>query len=155
MLGRKSPAVLDELLLIEPSAAAAYEARTRPVAVDTPVDGSDGAGPIDAHTDPRRSGRDGGDGDGGSGDELDPGAVRAPPRPTRFFATAELDPVRASSQFAQIVQEIVGLFTTTPGTTVRIRVDIEADDERGFGETTVRAARENSTSLGLTPADFE
>lgn len=85
-------------------------------------------------------------------------AAPTPPamaRPTRFYATAELDPVLASSQFARIVEELVGLFTMTPGTRVRIRVDIDAEDERGFGETTVRAARENSTTLGLKPADFE
>ncbi|MFA7542307.1 MAG: DUF499 domain-containing protein, partial [Lysobacterales bacterium] len=155
MLGRRSPAVLDELLLIEPAAAAAYEARTRPAAVASPVDGVDGTGTSGGHGDPLRRHLDGGDVGGGSGTEPEPGEAQAPSRPTRFFATAELDPVRASSQFAQIVQEIIGLFTTTPGTSVRIRVDIEAEDERGFGETTVRAARENSTSLGLTPADFE
>ncbi len=70
-------------------------------------------------------------------------------------ATAEPDPVRASLQFSQIAQEIVGLFTATPGTQARIRIDIEAEDSRGFSDTTVRAARENSNTLGLKPADFE
>jgi hypothetical protein len=41
-----------------------------------------------------------------------------------------------------------------PGTKVRVRVDIDADDSRGFSETTVRAAKENGKTLGLK-AEFD
>ena len=52
-------------------------------------------------------------------------------------------------QFSKIVSELVELFTANVGTKVRIRVDIEAEDANGFGESTVRAVRENSKALGL------
>jgi len=76
-------------------------------------------------------------------------------RPIRCFATAELDPVKASLQFSKLVSEFVELFTANPGTQVRIRVDIEAEDARGFNEGTVRAAKENGKVLGMKPPDFE
>jgi len=41
-----------------------------------------------------------------------------------------------------------------PRTNVRIRIDIEAEDARGFSETTVRAAKENGRHLGVK-TDFD
>jgi len=76
------------------------------------------------------------------------------PQPTRFFGTAEIDPLTASLQFSKLVAELVGLFSADPRTNVRIRVDIEAEDARGFSETTVRAAKENGKHLGVK-TDFD
>jgi hypothetical protein len=73
---------------------------------------------------------------------------------TRFYGTVELDPVTASLRFSKIMSELVELFSSNPGTHVRIRVDIEAEDARTFSEGVVRAARENSKVLGLK-SDFE
>ena len=47
------------------------------------------------------------------------------------------------------------LFSADPRTAVRIRVDIEAEDARGFSETIVRAARENGRQLGMKTSDFD
>lgn len=63
-----------------------------------------------------------------------PNTQAAPNRLTRYFGSVELDPVKASLEFSRIVSELVELFSATPGTQVRIRVDIEAEDARGFGE---------------------
>ena len=73
----------------------------------------------------------------------------------RYFGTAELDPVKAALQFSKLVSELVELFTANPGTRVQIRVDIEAEDSRGFSEGTVRAAKENGKTLGMKTSDFE
>ena len=75
--------------------------------------------------------------------------------PTHFWASAELDSVGASLKFANIMKELVELFSARHGTNVVIKVDIEASDSRGFDETTVRAAKENSRVLGISSADFE
>ena len=75
--------------------------------------------------------------------------------PTHFWASAELDPVGASLKFANIMKELVELFSARHGTNVVIKVDIEASDTRGFDETTVRAAKENSRVLGISTADFD
>ena len=75
--------------------------------------------------------------------------------PTHFWASVELDPVGASLKFASIMQELVELFSARHGTTVTIKLDIEASDARGFDETIVRAAKENSRVLGIPPPEFE
>ena len=75
--------------------------------------------------------------------------------PTHFWASAELDPVSASLKFAKIMNELVELFSAKHGTNVVIKVDIDATDSRGFDETTVRAAKENSRVLGISSVDFD
>ena len=52
------------------------------------------------------------------------------------------------------MKELVDLFSARHGTSVVIKVDIEATDARGFDETTVRAAKENSRVLGISSSDF-
>lgn len=84
-----------------------------------------------------------------------PLVTEAKKKPTRYFGNAELDPVKASLGFSRIVSEMVELFSGTPGTKVRIRVDIEAEDERGFSEGAVRAVKEDSRLLGLKTSDFD
>lgn len=69
--------------------------------------------------------------------------------PTRYFATAELDAVRAAVEFGKIQNELIGLFTSSVGAAVKIRIDIEAENADGFDETVVRAAKENGRVLGV------
>jgi predicted AAA+ superfamily ATPase len=133
--GKSAAIYMDALLLIEPATAADYEEKTRPktepVNPDTPAPKADSSKAPPAI----------------------PGRMQE--RPTRYFGTVELDPVKASLQFSKIVSELVELFSATPGTNVRIKVDIEADDERGFSEGTVRSAKENGKVLGLKSSGFE
>jgi predicted AAA+ superfamily ATPase len=128
--------ILDEtLLLIEPTYAAAYEAgRFAPEPDAKTPDRNDGSAPPPPPSPPPPD---------------------QPARPTRCYAKAELNPLQASLQFSKIVDELVGLFTSTVGARVRIRVDIEAEDPDGFAENTVRAAKENARTLGLDPPYFE
>lgn len=143
--GKVTALYMDALLLIEPAHAANYEEMTRPVqtATATTPNGSpsgpvgNGAGAENATTQTTTSGS------------------AATTRPKRYYGTLELDPITASLKFSKVVTELVELFSTTPGTNVRIRVDIEAEDQRGFSESTVRAAKENSKTLGMKDADFD
>jgi hypothetical protein len=142
--GKSTSPILDaSLLLIEPKHAAAYEEKTRPALPEAkpPTGGPSGeAEPMTA---------------GASASAASPQVSQQAARPTRYFASAELDPIKASVQFSKIVSELVELFTATPGTRVSIRVDVEAEDSRGFGEGTVRAAKENGKTLGMKSSDFE
>ena len=143
-LGKPAAIYMDALLLIEPKAAEAYEERTQP----TPT-ASTGADEKFEN-------------DGGQADAPDavpetptPGSSTSAPRPTRYYATVELDPIRASLEFSKIISEVVALFTVKPGSQVVIKVDIEASDTQGFDESTVRAANENANTLGMKSSGFE
>lgn len=146
--GQQTTPVMESLLLIEPAAAAAYEERTRPA-------------PVTPSTEP--SSDDMGEGGERLGEDRGPpppapvpgGAAPAARRPKRFYGVVELDPVRAKLQFAEIVDEVVAQFSALPGARVRINVDIEAESAEGFGDGTVRAAKENASTLKFRSADFE
>jgi hypothetical protein len=143
-LGQATSPLMDALLLIEPKHAVDYENKLRALrAAEIP----EGAAPTEPQGDvPGQSPQRG----------ANPTPGRSPAvRPTRFFGTADLDPIKASLQFSKLVSELVELFSGNPGTSVRIRVDIEAEDGRGFGEGTVRAAKENGKTLGMKTAEFD
>lgn len=140
--GKTAAIYMDALLLIEPSTAALYEAKVKaaePAATSAPDTGAAaGAGTAPAT--------------GSSAGNVTPASGA---RPKRYFGTLELDPVRASLQFANIQKELIGLFTSDAETRVRIKVDIEAENPQGFDESTVRAGKENGKTLGLDSSSFE
>ena len=144
--GQQTTPVMESLLLIEPAAAAAYEERTRPEPVAPPVEseGPDGG---------KRLGEEHGPVPDTSA--IPAGAAPGQQRPTRFFGTVELDSVRATLDFSQIVEEVVAQFSALPGAKVRIKVDIEAESADGFGDGTVRAVKENANTLKFKSADFD
>jgi predicted AAA+ superfamily ATPase len=136
--GKPTTPVFDEaLLLIETAHAAAYEDRMRTSEARTDKTGPTPPSVI------------------GPPPPLPPLVVGPAARPTCFYAKAELNPLHASLQFSKIVDELIGLFTSTVGARVKIRVDIEAEDPDGFAEDTIRAAKENARTLGLDPPYFE
>lgn len=139
--GKATSPLMDSLLLIEPKHSADYEEKTRePLPIETASTVSGEA------TSPRAQ-------QSGQATANLPTHVAA--KLTRFFGTAELNSVTASLEFAKIMSELVELFAVSPTSRVRIKVDIEAEDVRGFNETTVRAAKENAKTLGLKQPDFE
>ena len=141
-LGKVTTPFMDALLLIQPSSAAAYEAAQVQAVTQPGVAATGGSGtgvPMSSAASAPSA-------------QVTPTGLQ--PQPTRFFGTAEIDPLTASLQFSKLVAELVGLFSADPRTNVRIRVDIEAEDARGFSETTVRAAKENGKHLGVK-TDFD
>lgn len=145
-LGKATSPLMDSLLLIEPGHAATIEEGIRAAQAAKAVAALDDKAAASSGSSTHESG------------QPVVGPVVVTPtasRPTRYFGTAELDPVKASLQFSKLVSELVELFTSHHGTQVRIRVDIEATDSRGFAEGTVRAAKENGKILGMTTSDFE
>lgn len=150
-LGRSTTPLMDELLLIEPAAAAAYAAEIQPPAV-SPSAPSPASGGV---AEPGTVSPDTSQPVGAASTSASASASTSPERPTRFFAMAELDPVRASLDFSRLAEELIGLFSASPGTQVTIKVDIEAKSTEGFGESVVRAAKENGKVLGVRSVDFE
>ncbi len=140
--GNTAAIYMDALLLIEPSAAAQYAAKVKAAEPATPPASNRGA-------------TTGAGTAAATGNSAGSTVTAGGARPTRYFGTLELDPVRASLQFASIQKELIGLFTSDASTRVRIRVDIEAEHAAGFDETTVRAGKENGKTLGLQSSNFE
>ncbi len=88
------------------------------------------------------------------------GATQPSPAPTAkrsFFATVELDAVRAKVQFADIADEVLLLLAKSPDVRLRVVVEIEAEThaEAGFDDALQRAVRENCNQLKFKHASFE
>ncbi|GAB3394347.1 ATP-binding protein [Azotobacter armeniacus] len=125
-------------LLIEPGAATAYEASL--------VKPDPGPGP-EPEPEP-------GPGPGPSPDPTpEPEIVRR--LPTQFYASAELDPVKAKMQFATLVDEVIQQFTAKHGVNVTISIDIQANSGSGFDDSLQRSVKENCNVLKVNTYEFE
>ena len=74
---------------------------------------------------------------------------------TRFYGATTLDPITAKGQFITIMEEEVQNYTFKYGTTVTIRVEVQAEDASGFTDQVQRTVRENCRTLGFSSAEFE
>jgi hypothetical protein len=72
----------------------------------------------------------------------------------RYYATFDIDPVRAIRQVESILQNITDHLGKSPGATVRIVLDIDASSDR-YSDSTVRVVRENANNLGAKNNAFE
>lgn len=155
---RTSPIFDPTLLLIEPKAAAAYAADQRAddagaatsAAAGAAASAGGGAGALT--TGDGRPGHKAGDfaaggqAGGGSGGE---------PLKRSFYGSVSLDPFQAKKQFADIVDEIVLLFTSKPGVKVTIDVEVRAESDAGFDGSLQRAVKENAGVLRFKRPEFE
>ncbi len=141
LFGKRGAVTLDEeLLLIEPSAAAAYEA-----IVPEP---SPNPGP---HPIPNPQ-------PGPGPTPLVPGPDPAHPvksSKTRFFGNVLLDPIQARRQFSDIADDVIALLANRNGTQVRISIEIEANTTEPFDDSIQRTVKENCTVFGFVNKDFE
>ena len=140
--GSGSVQVDDTLLLIEPEAAAHYEAsQVKPAVPQTPG----GNGPTPVRSDEKR-------------------IISPPPgeppivlqtKLRAFHGAADVAPATAKVRMVEIAEEIVAVLVSDPNATVRVIVEISADFPDGAKDTTKRAVSENARSLGLKTADWE
>ena len=70
--------------------------------------------------------------------------------PTRFYAQFELDSVRGVKQLADILEHVTARLGS-----VRITVEVEADEPGGFDEAARRIVTENAHNLGAKAAEFD
>lgn len=76
-------------------------------------------------------------------------------RPTRFYATVELDPGRPVPAISQIAQSILSELERASGAKLRVRLDIWAEADGGFPEDVEAVVRDNAATLRFATAVFE
>jgi predicted AAA+ superfamily ATPase len=165
-LGEATTAIFDNaLLLIEPSVAAEFAALLARELADAGVTdggGAKGGGSLGGVVGPGGHGESGGAagrGQGGRSHGTDGGSPPVEPptsaKKTVFFGQVELDPIRAKLQFAEVVDEVLMLFTAKAGVKVKISLEIHAESQAGFDESTQRAVLENCKQLKFKDRDFD
>jgi predicted AAA+ superfamily ATPase len=134
--------IVDTLLLIEPEAAANYEASQVKLVVPQAPSGN---GPTPVRSVESRI--------------VSPPRDE-PPKVTQvkvraFRGAADVAPATAKVRMVEIAEEIVAVLVSDPNAAVRVVVEISADFPDGAKDTTRRAVSENARSLGLKTADWE
>ena len=149
VFGRNTMVTLDEsALLIEREAAVEYKESIEPPPEPEPGT-TGGSDQPDDTTQP-------------SGGAQPQPRGDTPPTPTpagatkkQFYGTTTLEPVGATMQFKEIVDEVVQQFTSKLGVDVKISVEIEAKSRDGFDEAMQRTIKENCNVLRFSNAEFE
>lgn len=72
-----------------------------------------------------------------------------------YYGRKELDAIRAKTDFATIIDEIVMHLIKKPTVTASIQIEIKADNLEGFDEATQRTIKENSNTLRFELSEFE
>ena len=75
--------------------------------------------------------------------------------PKRFYGSINLDPIRASRDAQQIIEEVVQHLTSLPNATVEVTMEIQATVSDGFPKDTIDIVKANCQTLGFEPHDFE
>lgn len=74
---------------------------------------------------------------------------------TRFFGSIEIAPEKVTSSMKKVVDEVTQHLSAKYGSKLKISIEIEAVNESGFDENTVRIVSENSNTLGFKETGFE
>jgi len=74
---------------------------------------------------------------------------------TRYYGRVDIDPQRVHKDMGLIVEEVVERLTSQIGCEVEITVEINANREAGFDESTIRTVSENSRTLKFEDYAFE
>jgi predicted AAA+ superfamily ATPase len=85
------------------------------------------------------------------GEAADDGVARLP---TRFYGRKELDPVRSTRDFSDLVSEVASHLQRAGSSKVTITVEIEATSD-GFDDRVRRTVSENANQLGFETHEFE
>jgi hypothetical protein len=136
----------DTLLLIEPTAAAAYEAANQPA----PTPGPTPLGPIPPGPTPHGP--------------TPPGPPPSAPtaqgatlvaKAKSFHGSAIVAPAAAKMRLVQIAEEIIATLAADPNAEVKVRIEIEATFANGAQDQIKRAISENAKTLGFGTAEWE
>jgi hypothetical protein len=73
----------------------------------------------------------------------------------RFYATVEIDPLRASRDVGQIAESVIQHLAGQVGARVEVTIEIEAELPEGTSYLVVRTATENARTLRFKTAEFE
>lgn len=95
------------------------------------------------------------DPDPGGGTPPDPGGPQTPSRPKRFYGSVNLNPVRASRDAQDVIDEVVQHIASRADVDVTVTVDIQATFGDGVPEDLERTLTENCRTLGFNTQEFE
>ena len=90
---------------------------------------------------------------GGGGGTTPPAPPDSPPK--RFYGSINLDPIRASRDAQQVIEEVVQHLTSLPNADVEVTIDIRATVSDGFPKNTVDTVKANCQTLQFTSQEFE
>ena len=91
----------------------------------------------------------------GGGTPPDPGGTTTPSRPKRFYGSVNLDPLRASRDAQNVINEVVQHLTGLSDSNVKVTIDIEATFADGVPEDLARTLTENCRTLRFNTQEFE
>jgi hypothetical protein len=77
-----------------------------------------------------------------------------PKRPTRFFATISLDPLRVEAEAGQISDEILAHLDSLAGADVKVTLEIHVDVPDGIPEKEQKIVNENCRTIGFDQYGF-
>jgi hypothetical protein len=138
----------DTLLLIEPTAAAAYEAahaapKQPVVPEESPCiikEATHSSGNVVSQPTPPSSTA-----------PISPAASK----PKSFNGSVEIAPSTAKTRLVQIAEEIIALLNSDPNATLKVTMEIAADFPQGAPDHIKRAVLENANALGFKRKDWE
>ncbi|HPL69728.1 MAG: Swt1 family HEPN domain-containing protein [Anaerolineaceae bacterium] len=73
----------------------------------------------------------------------------------RFYGKVSLDPQRVQRDVDVIIEEVIQKLTSQLGTQVEIVLEVRAEKQEGFEESTIRTINENSRTLNFDTFGFE
>jgi hypothetical protein len=88
-----------------------------------------------------------------TGDTPQPPATEK--KPTRFTGTVMISSERPAREIHQIVEAIVEQLTTLPGSSVKLKLEIDAEVPSGLDRAKVRTLVENANTLGFIEKSVE
>jgi predicted AAA+ superfamily ATPase len=152
--GKRAGVILDSsLILIEPEEAASFVAKELQSegVIEYPSREPSSDGKTAGVSVPRNH--------GGTGTSTSTPTSRPTPivpvNKKRFYASIDLNPVIAKTQFNNLVDEVILQFTSRPGVNVKISIEIEAESDAGFDDGLQRTVKENCNVLQFKTAEFE
>jgi hypothetical protein len=84
-----------------------------------------------------------------------PEPTAAEKKPTRFLGTVMISSERPARDMHQIVEAIIEQLTTLPGSSVKLRLEIDAEIPAGLDRAKVRTLVENANTLGFVEKSLE
>ena len=76
-------------------------------------------------------------------------------KPKRFHGTELLDTARVGRDASRIAEEVISHLSGLVGASVRVTIEVEADNPDGASDQIVRIVTENSRTLKFLDHEFE
>jgi predicted AAA+ superfamily ATPase len=128
----------DTLLLIDPIAAASYNAGREKAAAPSPVSNPLPATPGGMPPSPS------------AGEDAKAYPGKAPDKSVKIFSgKADVNPSLAKIKLIQLAEEVISVLSADPTATVRVSLEIEAEFPNGATDSIRRSVSENAKQLGM------